>query len=321
MYLLRARRGNNFLSPRSRRFHTLSRHDFLGENKTMPSHLLTILLLGISSNLDTLGVGLAYGTRKFRLPFMSNFICALIPCIGTYLMMTLGGAVRYVISGQLANLLGSGIIMAAGTVLIVQYLRRERSGRNAGPRPESARQGGPGPAPSPDARPGPVAGCRVCARKQVPAPGAQSKRDRNSPGRHLAQYHPARQAEIPVECREPGGAAIAAKPPLSSKMRDLGTILDDPFRVDYDYSGSIELKEASVLAFALTLNNLSCGFAAGLIGLNTALTVGTAFAISLIFFYSGIKIGILYIAHWFGERGDLAAGIMLVLLGLYELLG
>ena len=88
------------------------------------SQLLAILGLAVSSNLDTLGVGLAYGTRKFRLPFLSNFVCALIPCIGTYIMMILGAAVRNVISNQLANILGAGIIMAAGAVLIIQYFRR-----------------------------------------------------------------------------------------------------------------------------------------------------------------------------------------------------
>jgi putative sporulation protein YtaF len=104
-------------------------------------------------------------------------------------------------------------------------------------------------------------------------------------------------------------------------MKDLGTILDDPFKADYDYSGSIELKEAMVLALALTLNNLSCGFAAGLMGLNIFLMVGTSFIVSLLFFYTGIKVGLLFIAPWLGDKGDLAAGIILILLGIYELLG
>ena len=35
---------------------------------------------------------------------------------------------------------------------------------------------------------------------------------------------------------------------------------------------------------------------------------------------AGIKIGLLYIARWFGEKGDLVAGIILILLGIYEIL-
>ncbi|MGD0152743.1 MAG: manganese efflux pump [Thermacetogeniaceae bacterium] len=218
-------------------------------------HLLTIILLGISSNLDTLGVGLAYGTRKYRLLFLSNFICALIPCIGTYLMMILGEAVRYIISAPLANLLGAGIIMAAGVVLIIQYFRR---------------------------------------------PYTANKIPTVMPGQTTGE--------------------AAAQPSLFTNMKDLGRILEDPFKADYDYSGSIEFKEATVLAFALTLNNLSCGFAAGLMGLNIFLTVGAAFIISLLFFYAGIQIGLYFIARWIGEKGDLAAGIILILLGIYELL-
>jgi putative sporulation protein YtaF len=218
-------------------------------------HLITILLLGISSNLDTLGVGMAYGSRKYRLPFLSNLICALIPCIGTYLMMTLGEAVRHIIPVPFANILGAGIIMAAGVVLIIQYFRRQR------------------------------------------------------PANQIASEAPSRTGNTP-------GA-----PSLFSSMKDLGTILDDPFKADYDYSGSIELKEAMVLALALTLNNLSCGFAAGLMGLNIFLMVGTSFIVSLLFFYTGIKVGLLFIAPWLGDKGDLAAGIILILLGIYELLG
>ncbi len=219
------------------------------------SQLLAILGLAVSSNLDTLGVGLAYGTRKFRLPFLSNFVCALIPCIGTYIMMILGAAVRNVISNQLANILGAGIIMAAGAVLIIQYFRR---------------------------------------------PG-MTNQEEEPPVQHLAKKVPPTPAPF-------------------SYLKELGKILEDPFRADYDYSGSIEVNEAAVLALALTLNNLSCGFAAGLMGLNIYLLVGFSFIISLLFFYAGIKIGLLYIARWFGEKGDLVAGIMLILLGIYELL-
>jgi putative sporulation protein YtaF len=89
--------------------------------------------------------------------------------------------------------------------------------------------------------------------------------------------------------------------------------------VDYDYSGRIELKEALVLALALTLNNLSCGFAAGLMGLNIFAMIVASFVISLVFFYIGIRLGFLYIARWFGEKGDIVAAIILILVGIYEL--
>lgn len=216
-------------------------------------HLLAILALGISSNLDTLGVGLAYGCRKMRLPFLSNLICALIPSIGTYITMMLGEAVRYIVSAPLANILGAAILMAAGVLMIIQSLRRQ-----------------------PPAEPQP--GTAPCAG--------------------VAGYQPSRPRN----------------------MKSFGRLLDNPAQVDYDYSGSIDTREATVLALALTLNNLSCGFAAGLMGLNAILTPTAALVISLIFFAAGIKIGHRFISRWFGEKSDLAAGLLLILIGVYEIL-
>lgn len=216
-------------------------------------HLLAILGLGISSNLDTLGVGLAYGCRKMRLPFLSNLICALIPSIGTYIMMMLGEAVRYIVSAPSANILGAVILMAAGALMIIQSYRR-------------------------------------------------------------------RQLVEPRLTTGQGGVWQAEEPSESRSIKNFGQLLENPVRADSDFSGSIDLREAMVLALALTLNNLSCGFAAGLIGLNVFLTPGAALVISLIFFAAGIKIGYRFISRWFGDKSDLAAGLLLILIGLYEIL-
>jgi putative sporulation protein YtaF len=217
------------------------------------AHLLTILGLSVSSNLDTLGVGCAYGARRFWLPFQSNLVCALIPCVGTFLTMVLGSTIRGVISEQLGSILGAAIMVASGAALIVRYFRR---------------------------------------------PGER------------------RTDEKPLPRNRVKGQA-----PLFSFLQELRRVLKDPFLVDYDYSGSLEINEALVLALALTLNNLSCGFAAGLLGLNVSLMIVLSFLISLIFFSLGIRIGLLFIARWFGEKGDLVSGIMLILIGLYEFLG
>ncbi len=45
----------------------------------MPNlHLLTILLLSFSSNLDNVGVGVSYGIRKINIPFTSNLLIAVV---------------------------------------------------------------------------------------------------------------------------------------------------------------------------------------------------------------------------------------------------
>jgi len=47
------------------------------------SYWLTALLLSLSSNLDNVGVGVAYGIRRISVPFSSNLVIALITGTGT----------------------------------------------------------------------------------------------------------------------------------------------------------------------------------------------------------------------------------------------
>lgn len=76
---------------------------------------------------------------------------------------------------------------------------------------------------------------------------------------------------------------------------------------------------AIALALALTMNNLANAFGAGLSGLNPLLLAGAVFLFSIITFCMGIEIGMRYTSQWLGERAGLAAGLLLVLIGLYEL--
>ena len=77
-------------------------------------HLLSILLLAVSSNLDNVGVGTAYGTRKVSIPFSSNLVIALITSTGTWLSMLLGKTISIMLDTQLAGYLGAAIIIAVG---------------------------------------------------------------------------------------------------------------------------------------------------------------------------------------------------------------
>ncbi len=217
-------------------------------------HVFTYLALAVSSNLDTLGAGLAYGTRKFRLPFSSNLVCAAIPSAGTYVMMVLGSVIRSEIHIRLANVIGAIIILTAGVALVLRNLKKSsKTGR----------------------------------------------------------------ASSVTPLKRPASRSTWGLLPF---LKELERILDDPFGVVYHYSRGIDTREALVLALALTLNNLSCGLAAGLMGLNALLMVGASFLLSLVLFPAGIALGLRVFARWFGEKGDLAAGVILILLGIYELL-
>ena len=78
------------------------------------SHLLTILLLAISCNLDNVGVGIAYAARGIGIPFASNLLIALITAGGTGLCIVFGQRIFQVLLSQGAILLGAALLVGMG---------------------------------------------------------------------------------------------------------------------------------------------------------------------------------------------------------------
>jgi len=77
-------------------------------------HWFTIILIGIAANLDNLGIGLAYGVKRVKIPVLSNAVIAIISMIVTYVAVTAGSTVIEYISPHTANLLGSLLLCAIG---------------------------------------------------------------------------------------------------------------------------------------------------------------------------------------------------------------
>lgn len=224
-------------------------------------HLLTALFLAISSNLDNLGVALAYGTRKIQLPLLSNLVIAFITSCGTLITMLLGKYIAdYILTATIANYIGASIIIAAGFYVIVQSYREAHL----------------------------------------------TPYDDNKDNSRLA-YHSLSQDATRL---------------IAIRLRSLGILIEilrDPVQVDSDSSGTIDLKEAAVMGLALTLNNLATGFGAGVSGLNPALTTAMVFLLSLLFCSAGVAIGRQHVSRWLGNKTSTVAGLLLVLIGFYEL--
>ncbi len=92
----------------------------------MNLHIFTIFLLALSSNLDNVGIGTSYGTRRISIPFTSNLLIAFITGTGTFLSMAVGNEFSNFINPSIANALGALIIGGAGVwVLIQEFSRRE----------------------------------------------------------------------------------------------------------------------------------------------------------------------------------------------------
>jgi putative Mn2+ efflux pump MntP len=86
-------------------------------------HVLSAVLLATCSNIDNLGVGVAYGVggRTIRLP--ANLLIALVSGGGTLVSLAAGEWVNDFMSEEVANVLGSGIMMLIGIITLVRAIR------------------------------------------------------------------------------------------------------------------------------------------------------------------------------------------------------
>jgi putative sporulation protein YtaF len=82
-------------------------------------HLLSVLLIGIASNLDNLGISVSYGLRSTRIPFISNLIIGIVSMLCAYLSIIAGRFISAFISIQIANVVGGLIIICIGIKCIV----------------------------------------------------------------------------------------------------------------------------------------------------------------------------------------------------------
>lgn len=109
--------------------------------------------------------------------------------------------------------------------------------------------------------------------------------------------------------------------PEVSLLKKILMILDNPFIADQDFSGHIDLKEGVILGLALLLNNLPIGLVAGLLGLNPLLITVSLIIMSIVTIWIGISTGYFLGHHWLGRLSGPIAGVILIGIGIYEILG
>lgn len=84
--------------------------------------ILPALLFSISSNLDNVVVGTAYGIKKIKIGIIANLIIAFVTTTGTFLSMSLGLYIAKFIPQSISNILGAGIIVILGIYFVIQSL-------------------------------------------------------------------------------------------------------------------------------------------------------------------------------------------------------
>ncbi|HEV2472232.1 MAG TPA: manganese efflux pump [Chthonomonadales bacterium] len=105
----------------------------------------------------------------------------------------------------------------------------------------------------------------------------------------------------------------------TSHISGLGALLREPQRADRDRSSHIDFQEATVLAVALSINNVGGGFSAGLIGLSAGWVALSSAAVSCLVLWGGGLIGSRFGTSRLGERATISAALLLIAIGLNQL--
>lgn len=82
--------------------------------------ILSAVIYSISSNLDNLVVGIAYGIKKINIGILPNLVIAAITSIGTLLSMSLGTYISRFLPNSITNMLGAIVIVLLGLYFLIQ---------------------------------------------------------------------------------------------------------------------------------------------------------------------------------------------------------
>ncbi|MBC8060769.1 MAG: sporulation membrane protein YtaF [Clostridiaceae bacterium] len=96
-------------------------------------------------------------------------------------------------------------------------------------------------------------------------------------------------------------------------------LLNYPEIADVDKSGSLELRESIMLAFALTLNNFGLGIGVGITGINIFQATLLTFIISIVSILIGYTVGEKFLSKFLGDYASLFSGCLIIILSIYEI--
>jgi putative sporulation protein YtaF len=84
--------------------------------------LLLIIMLAISLNIDSLGVGISYGIRNIKIPITSKIILCLFSIIYATIAIIFGKLLVTILPSQITNIIGVTILVSMGFWIIFQNL-------------------------------------------------------------------------------------------------------------------------------------------------------------------------------------------------------
>jgi len=99
--------------------------------------IVSLILVALALNMDAFGVGIAYGMRRIRLPFVSLLLVCLISMAAISISMAAGHLISRLVPSVVSHYLGGGILVFIGVWVLYQYFRQKRV-----PSPENINQYG-----------------------------------------------------------------------------------------------------------------------------------------------------------------------------------
>lgn len=90
------------------------------------THVLSSFLLAFSANIDNFAVAIAYGVKKLHIGILSNVLIAFVSALGAVLSMAVGTSISRYLPNPIANVLGSGVLIAIGLWGIWDTIEREK---------------------------------------------------------------------------------------------------------------------------------------------------------------------------------------------------
>ena len=90
------------------------------------THLLSSVLLSVTSNVDALAVALAYGVKNLKIGLWSNLLISVVSTGGTVLSMSVGAVIGRYLPSSVANFVGSAVLVAIGLWGIWETLERDK---------------------------------------------------------------------------------------------------------------------------------------------------------------------------------------------------
>lgn len=111
---------------------------------------------------------------------------------------------------------------------------------------------------------------------------------------------------------------VKKKPPEDGG-KTLFDVLNHPEDSDMDDSKEIDFREATILGVSLSINNVGGCLSAGIIGLNAPLVGLLSAAVSFVTLWAGNYLTRLFIKLNLGRIATVAAGIILVAIGIKQL--